>query len=483
MLIKPNGKFTKPKAGLLLFASPRFSALGSDTCRGTYSARKENEVGSMIKRLEEFLDISFPGVIYEREQVRSAVLKFLYDEVDFIVTAFLSWTEDFAWIRFLREIPEIPVLFINPVIDKYGFTNTKNEDDFIDFLCAGGLVGSLEASGSLKRFNCKKFKIVMGSWDELYEQIRIFSKAAKARSVIRSSNFGLLANYNELMWSTYIDPYNFFARVGPELKFISYSTLAEEINAVSDEEAEFYVKELLAKYQIMEDVEYEKLLESARASLGMANIAKKMEIDALIFNDLDPAMFKLVGLRPGFYHDWFNENLSIVVPEADVGAGFITYLLKLFSKKHVNFIEPFYIEKETGIFAAGHAGPNDHNDPTFSGNVKIARDVRFAKTSYKYAGAPFAWYRIPPGRKTMAHFSEYNGQYKLVCTLVDSLEGEHFLASYSHSVFKPIVPVTELFERILNIGTTQHFAVVDGDYRNELKYFAYIMGFDYYSIE
>lgn len=70
----------------------------------------------------------------------------------------------------------------------------------------------------------------------------------------------------------------------------------------------------------------------------------------------------------------------------------------------------------------------------------IARDVRFAKTSYKYAGAPFAWYRISPGRKTMAQLVECDGRYKLVATLVDSLEGGHILATYSHSIFRPWSP-------------------------------------------
>ena len=57
------------------------------------------------------------------------------------------------------------------------------------------------------------------------------------------------------------------------------------------------------------------------------------------------------------------------------------------------------------------------------------------------------------------------------------------LATYSHSIFKPQVPVKELFEQILNIGTTQHFAVVDGDWTAELADFAKIMGFEFYNIK
>ncbi len=137
-------------------------------------------------------------------------------------------------------------------------------------------------------------------------------------------------------------------------------------------------------------------------------------------------MFELVGLRAGFYHPWFNANTSVLVPEADMGAGLITYILKLISGRNVNFIEPFHIESEFGTFAGGHANPNDHNDPEWQDNVVIARDVRFAKTSYRYAGAPFARYRISPGLKTMAQLVECDGGYKLVATLVESLPGEAY---------------------------------------------------------
>jgi L-arabinose isomerase len=285
------------------------------------------------------------------------------------------------------------------------------------------------------------------------------------------------------MWSTYIDPYNVFTRIGPEIRFISYSGYADVIAAVDNAEMLDYKKELLSQYQIMDDVDDIKFEASVRASLALAKLAAQYNIDTMVFNDIDPAMFRLIGLRAGFYHPWFNEQRSVLVPEADMGAGLITYILKLLSDKHVNFIEPFHIESAYGTFAGGHAGPNDHNDPGFRRNVVIARDVRFAKTNYKYAGAPFAWYRISPGRKTMAQLIECNGVYKLICTLVDSLEGEHLLATYSHSIFKPLVPVEKLFEQILKIGATQHFALVDGDYCDELRILADLMDFEFYHIQ
>ena len=112
----------------------------------------------------------------------------------------------------------------------------------------------------------------------------------------------------------------------------------------------------------------------------------------------------------------------------------------------------------------------------------IARDVRFAKTSWKYDGAPFAWYRISPGMKTVAGLFEQNGRFKLVTFQAESLPGKHLLATYSHTIFKPVLPVKELFERVLKVGVTQHYAIVDGDWRPQLEALAEIMGFDYFDI-
>ena len=150
-----------------------------------------------------------------------------------------------------------------------------------------------------------------------------------------------------------------------------------------------------------------------------------------------------------------------------------------------------HIEDDFGTFAGGHAGPNDHNDPEWQENVIISRDVRFAKTHWKYAGAPFAWYRFSPGMKTVAGLYEENGKYKLITFLAESLsekdapqsDKKHLLATYSHGIFKPVVPVKELWEQVLRIGATQHYAIVDGDWRKELEDFAEIMGFEFYSIK
>ncbi|MBP5538321.1 MAG: hypothetical protein J6X69_00565 [Bacteroidales bacterium] len=482
-------KSRKPKAGLLLVASPRFKNL-SGPKRGTYHDRK-TQVVEDIKASMDFMDLVWPGIVYSKEDAMRAMDLFYQEKVDFIYAEFLSWSEDFAWIRFLRDCPSIPILFCNVAKDKMTFETTLDEDDFVDYLCAGTLVGSLEASGSIARTGRPMVKTVMGTRAQITEKVRVFAQASRVRSILRQSNVGLMANMNEAMWSTYIDNYDLFTKIGPEIHYLPYSDYGNEIEALTDAEVKAYADELTSKYKMMDDVEYEKFIGCVKASLAIRKMAEKNDIDCYVYNDIDQATFRTAGCRAGFYPQWFNENVSVLVPEADIGAGLITYMLKLLSGKNVNFIEPFHIEDAYGTFAGGHAGPNDHNDPVWQDNVIISRDVRFAKTSWKYAGAPFAWYRISPGMKTVAGLYEQDGKYKLVTFMAESLDAKdtpqsakkHLLATYTHTIFKPVVPVKELFEQVLKVGVTQHYAIVDGDYREQLEALAEIMGFEFYNIK
>ena len=243
--MKKETKTRKPKAGLLLVASPRFKNL-SGPKRGSYGEKK-GAVSRQIVESLDFLDVEYPGIVYEREDAEKAMDLFYNSRVDFIIAEFLSWSEDFAWIRFLRDCPQIPMIFVNVAKDRMAFETTLDEDDFIEYLCSGTLVGSLEASGSVRRVPRKDVRFVMGTRDEVNEQIRVFSRAALARAVLRKSNVGLMANMNEAMWSTYIDNYDLFTKIGPEIHYLPYSDYKEYIDALTDVEVKEYAETLTSR--------------------------------------------------------------------------------------------------------------------------------------------------------------------------------------------------------------------------------------------
>lgn len=471
--------FIKPKVGLLLITTPRFHDLGEGTEHGVYHRRKELEAGRIVKAASAFSETIFPGVVYTREDVKGAIRRFEQDEVDIVFACFLSWSDDFAWIRFLRDMKSVPILFASLVRDDLGFDDSMNEDRFVEFLSAGSLVGMLEASGSASRFDRPMMQRVIGTLESVMHTCACFANAARLRSELNRETFGLLPSLNEVMWATYVDIYDLFMKAGPEMRFLSVAALQKAIDALPVEAIEEVTRQIMDAYENDGTVNPEKMKASVAASMALEKMCREAGVSMLVLNDVDATLLRTIGLRPGFTPCPGTKDIT-VVPEGDIGGALAVYTLRRLTGLHVPFIEPFHIDMQKGIFAGGHAGPNDYTDP--HGSTVLSRDERFARSDYKHAGAPFAWHVISEGEKTMLHISECNGKFKLVCAVVDALPCPRHLAGYTHGLFKPRKDPIAFFQRLMDIGVTQHYAIADGDHRETLSCFAKIMGFDYYEV-
>lgn len=430
----------------------------------------------MRDTVADFAEVAFPGVIYEAEDARRAIALFTREAVDCVLALYLSWAEDFMFNRFLRDMPPVPVLYAWRMRDSVSLGDTHDDDEFAEFLCCGGLVGSLEASSDVARYQRPMLEIASGTWTELLTRLRVFSRAARARALLRNSRVGLLASMNELMWATYVVPYKVFMQIGPELSFLSVAELCDSIDGVSPEEAASVAAGLTAALPVLPGVEEEKLLASVRATLGMERLAAERRCDLLVLNDVDTTLFAKVGLRPGFYPT-SDAVRTVIVPERDVGAGLAALMLRLLTGERIHFIEPFHVDLPSDTFEGGHAGPNDYLAP--GGKTMISRDVRFAKTRWKYAGAPFAWHVFPEGLHTMVHLSQHGGQFVMAVTLVESLPEQAHLATYSHGRFRPVgQSCRQLFDQLLRLGVTQHYCLVAGDRTQEVADLARLLDID-----
>ena len=96
----------RPKMGLLLISPERFANIGEGTARGSYQQRKEAEAAWMLKETSSIAEVTFTGITWNREDVQRAIDAFTAAKVDYVLAIYLSWAEDFAWIRFLRDMPE-----------------------------------------------------------------------------------------------------------------------------------------------------------------------------------------------------------------------------------------------------------------------------------------------------------------------------------------------------------------------------------------
>ena len=469
----------KVKIGFLPIACTRFKGMGSDT-PSRYEERIQKRLDDLYLKASEFADIVNPGQIYTREDINNAIDNFYREKVDCVFAFFLSWSEDFAWIRFLRDMYPIPILFAH-VIPAINYTNTEEEDPFIEYLSTGALVGALEGSGSFKRFDRPMSCSICGRPEAVIKALQSFSNACRVRTILQNSTFGLLNNYNEVMWSTYIDPYLFFMKAGPEIRFISVSELEDAAAHVSDDRVECTINKLMSEYESRNDVEMDHFRASVRCSLAMEDVGRNEHVDMMVLNDVGADLYKIMGLRPGFYPTPENKGEIMAVPEGDLGVGLAVYILGKLTGCHVNIIEPAHIEDDDSLMVV-HAGPNDYTDS--NGKTIIARDIRFAKSKWKHAGAPFAWHVISPGEKTFLHISQTeDGNLKMVAFTGQAVDHEHTLASYTHGkIVFPGKKIEDIISALLQEGVTQHYAICPGNHLGELQYLARIMGFKYVEI-
>ena len=83
----------------------------------------------------------------------------------------------------------------------------------------------------------------------------------------------------------------------------------------------------------------------------------------------------------------------------------------------------------------------------------------------------------------MLHCSRQTDRFQLVGMQVEALHTAHFLATYSHSHFKPVgISCGELFSRLMARGVTQHYCIADGNLLPSVADLAMMPGCDYEEI-
>ncbi len=466
-----------PKIGVLLFSNNGLRLSGKDTPDGTYESRMLKLEGRVLDGLKQFANLIYTGIVYTRSDLDRAMEAFQAEKAEGVFALYLSWAPDANWIRFQRDMPAMPVLFASMIPENIPFENTFSANDSVAANTVRGLVGSLQAGGSIARIKRSMLETVLGTYDDIMEKARLFFAAANVRARLKEAVVAHISRHHEVMWSTYVDGFSLFQHVGPEVKVLAASAVRREMDSIPDSDVQAALKQLTDKYAVMDDVDMDKLAASVRSSIAMDRVAAAAGADYIVMNDLDGALHKDLGLRPGFLPCPNGHGIP-ATPEGDIGAGTAAYILRILSGKPAVVVEPGYINPVTGFVDIGHGGPNDYTNP--DSKVKIAKDTRLLNADVEFPGAGFAWQVIGQGVKTMLHLSQSNGGFKMACTVVEAQDVDYFHASFCHGRVKPLTgSPAEVFGKLLRFGTTQHYAVAPGDYRKELAELASIMNFEY----
>ena len=112
--------------------------------------------------------------------------------------------------------------------------------------------------------------------------------------------------------------------------------------------------------------------------------------------------------------------------------------------------------------------------PTLPGTMRIVNDVEY-ENSDRFTGAA-SFFKYKPGPVTAVN-SIWDGEgLRWSCVEGQSLPGPAKMDGNCHIVFRPSVPVRELYRRMVDRGVTQHWLFVSGHRSAEIERLCGVLG-------
>jgi hypothetical protein len=163
--------------------------------------------------------------------------------------------------------------------------------------------------------------------------------------------------------------------------------------------------------------------------------------------------------------------------EADIAAVIAMYILRSATGAAPFYTEPVSVDWERGQVLLGHPGYNDASNADPAVPIRIVADVEY-ENSDRYTGAS-TYFKYRPGPVTLVN-SVWDGQgLSWTCLQGDSLPGPLKVQGICHLLLAPEVPLQSFILRAIQRGVSQHWIVLPGRLREELKVLSRLIGISF----
>ncbi len=409
------------------------------------------------------------GILSSKFQVVDAFQHFQRETVDAVVIVYMTWGEDHTLLEAVQRLGDCPfLLWCYVPFERLPVPLTMPE-----MLRASGPVGSLQASGPLKRLG-KRFVTAFGSYSnpQTIQHIASFARAARLAQDLKRAVIGILPYRCDQMSGTYVDEFRLKHELGPELKYLTTHDYRAICKALPEDQVQAFVQELRNQFPAAPNLTQAGLERGARLSLGLAEFVKQHHLDALAIEDVGEEMHRVLGLRPCLAVPALFEEV-VVSMEAEIGGAVALLMLQqLTGGSPVMYTELFTVDPSENCLLLGHAGMQDSrlaNDPS---EVLLEPDGEYLESEPDSAWMSF---RARGGTVTLLSVFCDRERFKLVIARGEALPGPRRLLGSPHAVVRLETPLASFITRALHTGMTQHFGLVHGDVSADLKILAEIL--------
>jgi L-arabinose isomerase len=464
-------KTHKPRVGLLLLAAEWFWQQNIQGAEGRYKAvaqRVDSDARTLIDTLGLHFELTSTGLIHNLEQASVAAKQLKSTELDLLIVCSLIWSEDAPLLKILAELPDVPLLVWNYVPD----SRLPDHISMAELFRRSGPVGCVQHSGALKRLG-KSYGFICGPPDQgVVQEIRDHAQAAQVARSPKTSTIGLLPYRCELMTGTYVDEFRLLRELGLKVRYISIAEYAGILDRVIPSRTRQFMAELGQRYgnaAVSED----SLFHTARASLGLADLAEEYKLDALAISDLVPELHQVIKVRPFLGVPDFFDRGRVLGMEGDLAATAGMLICRRLADTPPMYTEIFTFDPDRNTVLPGHAGMHDVRLADSQAGVRITPDYEYCEAN-KLEGA-WLEFRAKPGRVTMASFFCDVDRFKIVIAQGESLVEGPRLEGFAHLLIRLDVPVNDFFHRIVRSGITQHWVITHQNIQGKLENLAQIL--------
>jgi L-arabinose isomerase len=466
----------KPKIGLVVMANEwfwKYKMFGSE-----FLELIEKDAESIRIKLSEFADVVDMGIVLNEKQAIDDIRNIKSGDADLLLVCPIIWTSDLPFIDMLKETPrDMPIIlwFYSP------YERLPSKLSVSDFIRATGTVGAFQFSNVLKREG-RKFMVVVGTKgeDRVYKEIYEYSKAARVAKELKNMKIGLLPWRYPDIANTWCDEFKIASRLGPKIVRISVSELYKVAQGIGEEEVNSFVNELKEKYEVR--VTERSLRVSARASLGLAKVFDKYDLNAVAIQDLEDELHELLKTRPCLYVASIFEKGRVVGMEGDIHTVIAMLILRKLTGQPVLFAEVYMFDKVENVMPMGHTTMLDINIAKNPKEIKIIPDCEYE--SFDEVEGAYMYFTGKEGTVTLLSLVDDVDNYRLIIGRGESIpiNGAR-IDGYSHILVRPSLPVEEFLKKAAEAGAGQHWAVAYGDHVSILEKFADLTGLNKTVIE
>ena len=224
----------------------------------------------IVKRLEEFSDPVYDGVLSSTVDAEKAARRFLTTGVDGVLIVPLMWCEDAiprAALVILRGLP----LVLWTYTPKSSLAGTI---PFQVMLRGSGGVCTMQLSGMLKREGTPYWSVPGHEEDpSVFHELRSFVQAMAVRRILQSARIGVLPFPCDQMSTTWVDEFGLRARYGVQLRHLELERVRRFAAESTSEEVSSF-REAIARSGARVEVDERNLQEGIRYAVAMERLIR-----------------------------------------------------------------------------------------------------------------------------------------------------------------------------------------------------------------